>query len=203
MTIVSSGILDRKNFYLAGGTGLALQLGHRLSEDLDFFSGSDFISQDILNFLPAKEVKIIDETDNTLHLFLREQKISFLKYPYRLLENFIYYKGCPLASYLDIALMKLIAISQRGAKKDFVDLYTVLKKKNLKLEYLLGLLEEKYQIKYSYLHILRSIGYFQDAENDPMPLMRRKTGFSELSDDEWEEIKWYLVRKQREVIENF
>ena len=118
--IRAEGIL--KDFYLAGGTALALQLGHRKSIDLDFFSKNYPSKNEVLvREFEKYHPTISMEDEGTLSLFIDEVKVSFFKYKYKLLEKPAYYNGVKLASVLDIACMKLIAISQRGAKKDFVD----------------------------------------------------------------------------------
>ncbi|SHG43589.1 Nucleotidyl transferase AbiEii toxin, Type IV TA system [Thermosyntropha lipolytica DSM 11003] len=198
--ISKSKVLEEKGFYLAGGTGLALQLGHRLSEDLDFFTTQNFSSSEIISRFKEQEVKIIDEAPDTLHLLFKNQKISFFYYPYPPLYSFAFFPNCPIANYLDIATMKLIAISQRGAKKDFIDLYFIITKKNLSLSLLFTLLEKKYPVKYSKLHILRSLTFFEDAEGDPMPLMNRGTKFTPLAEEEWELIKVNLIKIQKDFL---
>lgn len=195
--ISESKILEEKGFYLAGGTGLALQLGHRLSEDLDFFTVQNLSPSEIISRFKDQEVKIIDEAPNTLYLLFKNQKISFFHYPYPPLYSFAFFKNCLIANYLDIAAMKLIAISQRGAKKDFVDLYFIITEKNLSLPMLFNILEKKYPVKYSKLHILRSLTFFEDAECEPMPLIKRGANFIPLTEQEWELIKLHLTKVQK------
>lgn len=201
-SLIKNNILKAKNFYLAGGTALALQLGHRLSEDLDFFTAQSFSSSEIISQFRGEEIKLVSEASNTIYLLFGNQKISFFYYPYPPLYSFVFYKTCPVANYLDIAAMKLIAISQRGAKKDFVDLYFLITQKNLSLPFLFTVLEKKYPVKYSKFHILRSLAYFEDAEPEPMPLVKKAAGFSPLTEKEWEQIKAYLLKMQRDFLKN-
>jgi predicted nucleotidyltransferase component of viral defense system len=157
-----------KSFYLAGGTALALQLGHRKSIDLDFFSHTYPSQEQILQNLNKHKPTIILQDRGTLDVFIDEVKVSFFDYKYTLLEDTIPYKQIRLASALDIACMKITAISQRGTKKDFVDLYVLLQKYSL--EQILQAFEKKYAgTNYHKLHILKSLVYFDDAERDPEP----------------------------------
>ena len=120
-----------KDFYLAGGTALALQLGHRKSIDLDFFSQKYPSQEQLIQALNKYQPVIAQQATGTLDVFIDEVKVSFFDYKYTLLEDTYLYKQVRLASTLDIACMKIAAISQRGTKKDFVDLYVLLQKYTL------------------------------------------------------------------------
>jgi predicted nucleotidyltransferase component of viral defense system len=172
-----------KDFYLAGGTALALHLGHRKSIDLDFFSQKYPSQEQLIQVLNKYKPLITQQATGTLDVFIDEVKVSFFEYKYPLLETTISFKQTKLASLLDIACMKIAAISQRGTKKDFVDLYVLLQKYTL--GNILDAFEKKYLgIEYQKLHILKSLVYFDDAENDPEP--------DYLTPIKWEEVKSYL-----------
>lgn len=174
-----------QSFYLAGGTALALQLGHRKSIDLDFFSQKYPPHEQLLQALKKYQPTIVQQSTGTLDIFINEVKISFFEYVYPLLENTIKYKELEIASPLDIACMKISAISQRGSKKDFVDLYFLLQKYTL--DELFTAFEKKYKgIKYQRLHILKSLVYFDDAESDPEP--------DYIKPVKWEDVKKLLLK---------
>ena len=99
------------NFYLAGGTGLAIQIGHRVDELVKTLSD---------NF----EIKIMGQDIDSLDCLIDGVKVSFLSYPYKILNEFVEYKGVNMASIEDILAMKISAIMSRGSKKDFVDVYS-------------------------------------------------------------------------------
>jgi len=167
-------------FYLAGGTALALELGHRISEDLDFFSIDSFPTQKIADRLKTKgHLEISSQDKDTLNGSIDGVKISFFKYPYKLLFPTKKYNDVALADERDIAAMKILAISDRGSKKDFVDLFVL-----LKLHSLVDILEffnEKYKdYNYSMLHILKSLVYFFDADLDPEPVYVNIISWSEV-----------------------
>ncbi|MFN3527935.1 MAG: nucleotidyl transferase AbiEii/AbiGii toxin family protein [Candidatus Altarchaeaceae archaeon] len=178
------------NYYLAGGTALALILGHRKSFDFDFFSNTDFS----IDFLSEKLSKIgnflkLSEQKNTLHCIVNNVKISFLGYKYPLLESPIVEGNIKIANIKDIACMKLSAIISRGTKKDFVDLYFILQ--TYSLEELFQFYSKKYnQSNYEYV-LLKSLVYFSDAEEDPMPKMLKKV--------DWEEVKKEIINKVNKI----
>lgn len=173
-----------RNFYLAGGTGLALHLGHRISGDLDFFCQGQFETTTLRDSLIATEqFKVLSEAQDTLHGVLAETKVSFLRYPYQLLFSTEDLEGLKVADTRDIAVMKIAAISSRGSKKDFVDLYFVCQ--IYPMESLWELFEKKYrQANYSRYHILKSLVFFDDADREPDPVMLKAWN--------WEHIKGYF-----------
>ena len=173
------------NFYLSGGTALSLQLGHRESEDLDFFSKTDFEPESIriglekIGNLSDAEIDV-----NTLNADLDQVKVQFLGYPYLMLEPLVDYEGIKLSSVLDIACTKLLTIGSRGSKKDFLDMYVIFEKYTL--QELIGQLSRKYpKTEYNLPHILKSLVYFADAEAQPMPRMHQ--------DIEWEQVKRRMI----------
>lgn len=177
-------------FYLVGGTGLALQIGHRQSVDFDFVSPDAFDQVQLSNRLGAwGKVTRLQEAKGTLHCSLDDVKLSFFYYPHPIWET-VEAGAMAVASVLDIGLMKLEAISGRGDKKDFIDLYVIL------AHYSLSTLLEKHNDKYgmdwtSRYHLLRSLVYFADAEDQPMPKM--------LMEVSWLEIKQTITQAVLEI----
>ncbi|OGZ27671.1 MAG: hypothetical protein A2365_03435 [Candidatus Nealsonbacteria bacterium RIFOXYB1_FULL_40_15] len=183
------------DFYLAGGTGLALQFGHRKSIDLDFFNPAPFSTAKLTERLSALgDLKINSKTEeDTLNCSLNGVLVSFFKYPYKLLFPLAEYKGVKIADFRDIACMKIDVISSRGSKKDFVDLYFILNK--ISLKELLTLFDKKYEgIKYNRMHLLKSLFYFDEAEKDPVPVM--------LEDIKWEDVKERIKRETAEYLKD-
>jgi hypothetical protein len=181
-------------FYLAGGTALALQSAHRQSVDFDFFTKEDFDNRNIIeNLCNWGKFELFNEARNTINALLNDVRISFFKYKYPLLNRHIKYKNISIAGPEDIALMKLEAISGRGSKKDFIDLYFLL------CEFSLSELFEKYPLKYgieisNHYHMLKSLTYFEDAEHEPMPLMLEKVL--------WEQVKNTIADEVKKVMNN-
>jgi predicted nucleotidyltransferase component of viral defense system len=182
--------LAEGGWYLAGGTALALQAGNRKSVDLDFFSTEQkFNSRSVLNnFSTDSEWRTNFEEDNTIYGELFKAKVSFIAYPFFIpKQDFIRYGSIKILQPIDIAVMKIIAISQRGRKRDFLDLYWCAK--NIEpLENSVKRLKEQYPfVAHDFHHILKSLVYFKDAESDPAPDIFFKAG--------WEEIKDYFKKE--------
>lgn len=180
------------NFYLAGGTALAIQFGHRESIDLDWFSKNSFSNSQIKDVLSKLgKFELNSEDEGTIHGTLDDVKVSFLDYPYENIFPLISFQNIKLADERDIASMKIDAMSSRGSKKDFIDLYFLLKK--YFISELFDFFETKYKnIHYNKLHILKSFAYFEVAEDEPMPKM--------IQEIKWEEIKAEISRKASEYL---
>lgn len=135
-----------KDFNLVGGTSLSLQIGHRLSIDIDLFSTKEFDEQALLKHLTGKHptVKVRDIFSNTILLDIGEVKVDILAHQYPLQKAFETKEGIRLVSLEDIGAMKLHAIFQNGTRiKDFIDMHFLLEHNPLKI-YL-----ESYQNKYN------------------------------------------------------
>jgi hypothetical protein len=162
---------DFKNdFYLAGGTGLALQLGHRDSVDFDLFSNKGFSTNELFEKItlafPGKKIKNIQEEKDTLSILIEDKvKVSFFAYKYPLLEPLIKSEYFNLCSFLDIGCMKLSALISRAMQKDYVDLYFISQK--VGLEKLLGSVEKKFP-SLDYNLVLKSLVYFEDLVEEPI-----------------------------------
>jgi hypothetical protein len=126
-------------FYLVGGTALALQLGHRISIDLDLFTLNSF-----------EKVAVLDRLNESFEVIVESEE------------------GIRMLHIKDIAPMKLKAITQRGSKKDFYDLYFLLEK--LTLSEILELFAQKFK-QHELFHVVKSLTYFEDAELNPEPLV--------------------------------
>ena len=166
-----SRIPEIRTFYLAGGTGLALCLGHRRSEDFDFFRADEVIPQDLLTVLRhTGELVVLGEAAGTLTVRLRGVATSFFRYDYPLLRPLRESPWrVPIADPDDIAAMKLAAVAGRGSRKDFVDLY-VYAHQIAPLEEALARFREKYRgVSVDPYHVLRSLTFFDDAEAEAMP----------------------------------
>ncbi len=179
-------LMTIKAFYrtrLVGGTALALQLGHRKSIDIDLFGEIDFKSiNKAKTFEKFREIKTIKASDNINILLIDGVKVDFVNYTYPWLEEQIVTQEIRIAGLKDIAAMKLAAITGRGSKKDFIDIYFLLKAFSLKE--LMAFYNQKYSDGSEYM-VLKSLTYFGDAEPDPMPEM--------LMDINWETAKETII----------
>ncbi len=162
------------DFYLAGGTALALQIGHRISHDLDFFSATNSLGIVERSAL-ARELQRItpsiikSEANEQLYTTVMGIEVSFIYQHHPLLFSTIEVNGSRLAQPIDIGLMKLSAIKDRGTRRDFVDLYCL--RKVAPLKQLFELLPQKYYDRPDFtVHLAYALQYFDDAESDPRPL---------------------------------
>jgi predicted nucleotidyltransferase component of viral defense system len=184
-----------KGFYLAGGTALYLKYHHRISEDFDFFTYPD-VDFSILQLqkkiegIPAKIEHLLSDED-TLIVLINDIKFSFFSYKYPLLKPTIRLADIPIdiASDEDIACMKVVAIAQRGSKKDFYDLWFLMKRHNWSLKYVIELAKTKYPTL-SIGVILKSIIYFEDAE---------KESYEDI-DKKWSEIREFFVGEEKRLL---
>jgi len=182
--------IKKSNWYLAGGTALALQAGNRKSYDLDFFTtDKDFDEKKLLaHFIGNKYWGTDVEEKNTIYGQLFKAKISFIAYPFFIpKQNFLWHKSVQVLNQIDIAVMKITAISQRGRKRDFFDLYWCAK--NIEsLENIIKRLKVQYpSVAHNYHHILKSLVYFDDAESDPEPEIYFNA--------DWKKVKEYFTKE--------
>ncbi len=162
----------RAGFYLAGGTAVALRFGHRRSEDFDWFAPALPRPDALLSDLQAQGLSP-QETQieaGTLISRIEGVKISFFEYRYPLLDSPDPWPeyDTDIASVRDLGAMKLLAIAQRGSRKDFVDVYELLQS-GVVLRDMLEDFREKF--KTDPISALRGLTYFDDAETEPMPEM--------------------------------
>ncbi|MEX0966531.1 MAG: nucleotidyl transferase AbiEii/AbiGii toxin family protein [Bacteroidia bacterium] len=173
-----------QQFVLVGGTALALQLGHRKSIDLYLFTLADFSSDDVIRHLQDDyKIHVLEKHPQTIICQVQGIKVDFIRFHYPFLKPVIEDEGIRMLSVEDIAPMKLDAITGRGSKKDFYDLYFLLK--NYALTELLSLYQKKYPHE-TIFHIIRSLTYFVDAESDPDPMLLK-------NDITWPEVKRKII----------
>ncbi len=173
-----------RGFYLGGGTAIAAHLGHRQSRDLDWFTVERIedplaLARDLQQCGVELQVEGIGRA--TLHGNVRGVRASFLEYPHPTLARPVAWPdvGCDIASLDDLAAMKLLAVDQRGAKRDFVDIHALAAHAR-SLGEMLVLFRRKFAVE-DVSRVLYSLTYFEDAEGDPMPRT--------LKDIAWEQVK--------------
>ena len=152
------------DFNLAGGTSMALQVGHRMSYDLDFFGNRPFTPEEITDLVyPVGDIEIAHKTRNILTININGIKVDFVNYRYPLLKPIKILMEIRLVDLSDIAAMKISAVTGRGRKRDFIDLYFLLQKYSF-VE-IMDFYNQKYSDGNEWL-VARSITYFDDAESD-------------------------------------
>ncbi|MFN0173085.1 MAG: nucleotidyl transferase AbiEii/AbiGii toxin family protein [Saprospiraceae bacterium] len=169
------------DFFLVGGTSLSLQIGHRESYDLDFFTLQPFSTDQMMQHLRLQwGSEMLSTSEHILITMTQGVKVDFVVHPYPIRNSLLEIDGLRLLHREDIALMKIAAIAGRGRKRDFFDLYYLLR------EFPLPYLFDCYSLKYgeaSVFHALRSLTYFDDAEGDADPIL-------------FEDISWAIVKKR-------
>lgn len=197
-----SEVVSIDDYYMIGGTALSLQLGLRESYDFDFCVKSQFNNEILLNELRnIGNVEVIQNQKGTLDVILNGVQISFFYYPNKVIKDFVRTEEMPklrIASILDIAIMKVVAIGGRGAKKDFFDLYNIIEKCNITVDELVNGLMQKCGDNINYVNIIMGLSYFEDAEDEILP-----NTFVEYN---WENIKKFFIKLQKEIenkLENY
>lgn len=167
---------------LVGGTALALHIGHRESVDIDLFGKINFEEQE-KNIEITGKIEFLKKSKNINVLSIENIKIDIVNYKYPWISALVKEDNYRLASLKDIGAMKLNAITGRGTKKDFIDLYYLLK--YFSIHDLFEFYLEKFEDGNLFL-VKKSLTYFDDAEPEPMPVMKENIS--------WEEIKEYLQK---------
>ena len=180
-----------KNFYLAGGTALALLLNHRISVDLDFFTASSFnpkILSSLLKKLFKENSKDVNIEKGTLNVLLNNVQASFMEFKYPMinhpqLNNY----GIYTASIEDIAAMKISTVTGRSARKDLIDIYYIIKS-GFSFDEIISLFYKKFgKAASDPIIIYKSLNYFEYADDERMPYMFDNTS--------WEKIKKFMVEQ--------
>ena len=164
--------LQQWGFYLARGTALALQIGHRRSLDFDFFSQQPDTAQAVSGWLNHFPEFLIRETDaNTVHAEIVGIKTSFIGgYKYPVVGKNLLLEKIPAAGILDIALMKLLAITHRATLRDYLDLAVILRD-HLSLSELLGASGKKYGGHFNSMICLKALVSFEDIDPETPALL--------------------------------
>lgn len=181
-------------FYLAGGTALALQLGHRLSIDLDYFSQtqSDIpaLAEPLRRALKAFAPVLADSAWGNLVFLAGDVRVGFYGYGYDLVRPPLQTEAGRLASVEDIALMKMDALLARASRKDFYDLYCI--GRQIPLRELFDMAAQKYPgVRDFEAQVVKHMAYFERAEQETPPRM--------LEAVDWETVKDWFRKQAKEL----
>jgi len=171
------------SFCLVGGTALSLQIGHRISIDLDLFTTEVFDEKNLLEILINKfsSTRVTSISNNCINMYINDIKVDFIRHAYKTISKSRTEEKIRLMSLEDITAMKINAICNRGSKKDFYDIYYLLEV--FKLSEILDF----FSIKYPNTDVFfakKSIVYFENAELEPPPIT--------IEDLSWEDVKTML-----------
>ena len=169
-----AGWIHSHGFILAGGTALALQIGHRESHDFDFFSQTPGVEPVWCWIEHLPEVIIRDADADTFHMDAAGVKLSFIAgYRYPFLMPVVTAGALEMASIVDIGLMKMLAITHRGTLRDYLDLAIILRD-HCPLESLIEKSAEKYGPRFNVMLALRTMVHFDDLDEE-MPVVLDRT----------------------------
>ncbi len=189
-----SETISLPNYYMIGGTALSLQLGLRESYDFDFCVPEEFNNEILLQELKKLgKLEVKQNQKGTCDVILNDVQVSFFYYPNEILKDFIIDVDMPklkIASILDIAVMKIIAIGGRGAKKDFFDLYNIINNNNITIDELINGLIKKSGNNINYVNTIMGLSYFEDAESEILP--------KPFVEYDWEKIKKFFISFQKD-----
>jgi predicted nucleotidyltransferase component of viral defense system len=171
-------------FYLAGGTALALQIGHRVSVDFDLFSDKD-IERSLLPrvqraFSDAVSIAPLINNTDELTVLVDDVKITFLKYPFPTFDPFVIYEQVPLLSVREIAATKAYTIGRRGAYKDYTDLYFILSEQHAMLTDIIDVAEKKFGVEFNSRLFLEQLVFLDDVEDTDIQFLKTAVTRSEL-----------------------
>lgn len=182
-------------FYLAGGTALALQIGHRISVDLDFFSDKPIkktLLKDIEDFF-GQTAQVIVKSQNELTVIIDGVKVTFLHYYFPLIYPLENKNPVALASIKEIALMKAYALGRRQSLKDYVDLYTIISTDITTLDSIMENSKTKFGEVFNDRVFLEQLVYIDDIENEPIQWINKPVSKEEIQDFFEIKIKEYFI----------
>ena len=183
-------IVKRGEFFLAGGTALALHLGHRRSRDLDWFTRHHFDADSLtkaLKCLPEPPTKVAEPRQDTVRVFYGELETSFIRYAQVQATPITVDVGgmkLPIADLETIAAMKAGAVIGRGEARDFVDIHALTRAQGWSMERFVEVAVARARIAPGQLRL--GLTYFRDAE--------KKSPIEYCSRAEWEKVKRELTR---------
>ncbi len=167
------------DFYLAGGTALALQIGHRISVDFDFFSSqrlpSDLLSR-IQKLFGETETEIVLNVSYQLTLRIHGVEVTYFQYPFPPLFSLVSYENIKLLSVEEIAASKAHAIGRRATWKDYIDLYFILKEKHVGLPKVIEVAQKKYKEEFDPRLFLEQLLYLEDVPSMPITFLKEEVG---------------------------
>lgn len=174
-----------KDFYLAGGTALALQLGHRVSDDFDLFSPKSIsrsLLQKVKSVFPSKKITVSVNNRNELTFFVSGKKVTMLAYPFSVLLPYVNYDGIKFLSPKEIGATKAYTIGRRGSYKDYIDIYFLLRLRRATLKEIIMLASKKYKKDFHSRLFLEQLLYLDDVGDTNIKFLKKKIVKSELLD---------------------
>ncbi len=166
-----------KGFYLVGGTALALQIGHRISVDFDFFTSdklSSAILQQVKRVFSGHSISVTYRAPEQLNTLIDNVKTTFLCYPYPIVDEHIKYKMVSIATVLEIAAMKAFAVGKRLTYKDYVDWYFLLNEEHVDLREVIARAKKKFKDDFNDRLFLGQLVSLEDIPTQKIDFLREE-----------------------------
>ncbi len=180
LTLKAKRIFDKlgnfPQFYLAGGTGLALQLGHRISIDFDLFWQKEIPKElfpEIKKIFKDFKIEVVVNHSEQLTINIGGVQLSFIQYPFPVISKFINYQGVKILPPLENAAMKAYALGRRATLKDYIDLYFVFKEGIGAIEDIIKLSKKKYGSEFEPRLFLEQLIYSKDIEDMKIQFLKK------------------------------
>jgi len=176
-----------REYFLAGGTAVALHIGHRQSIDFDLFTGSDVKRKSIKNKLAGNDIyyEVLHEAYDQLHIMIADVKITFFNYPYKVPHEQKFERIITMPGLIDLAAMKAFALGGRAKWKDYVDLYFIIKHHH-SINEIGQRAKELYYGSFNHKLFKQQLSYFRDIDYS------EKVVFT-VKDPGEEEIRQFLI----------
>ena len=170
-------------FYLVGGTALALQIGHRMSDDFDLFSDEDIpanLLEKVEQIFKNSKITVVINHSKQLSLIINKTKVDFVKYPFSLISDLTEYQEVKMTKISEIAAMKAYTIGRRATYKDYIDLYFILSEKHSSLLDIIKISKNKFKENFDPRLFLEQLVYLEDIREEPIQFLKKKPSKKEL-----------------------
>lgn len=182
-----------KDFCLVGGTALSLLYGHRISDDIDLFSNSNFENQTIIDGIISKfpkEYRVRTSTHFGIFGYIGDLKLDIVRTPHPLIRPIVEIDGIRMFSPEDIIAMKVQAILGRGKKKDFWDIAELLN--HFSVKDFVEFHKEKYSTQNLLISVPQTMVYFDDADESEEPISLKNQTWKSVKKQITETVRAYL-----------
>jgi hypothetical protein len=172
-------------FYLAGGTALALQIGHRLSVDFDLFCDGPIhrtLLSRVTKVFPSFPVRPIINNRDQLTAFISSVKLTFLSYPFPLIEPFVSVEGLRMLSVKEIGATKAYTIGRRGTYKDYVDLYFIIAEHHASLDEIMAMAEKKFRHEFNSRLFAEQLLFLDDVQDYDIDFLKQPIAAADITE---------------------
>lgn len=191
--VLVAPLAEFKQFYLVGGTGLALQIGHRVSVDFDMFSGQPLdarLETSVMRKFRFMKPIVTFRAPYQINLTINDVKTTFFHFEYPVIEPFVVFEKMRIVSIAEVAAMKAFAMGQRLSYKDYVDWYFMLKDAHITLDHVIEIAKKKFGTQFNDRLFLSQLVSLADVRDQKIDFLRDAVNR--------ETIEKYLAEKVRD-----